>query len=95
MTVQHMCVTSRAAMNTAARHDDEGIGPGIRIADDDFALSKYACGRNDQHIMQNDGSHGNHGLPQLLHRPISFGATGNRCPIFFFTVPLSNHSPTI
>ena len=60
-----MDVTSQAAMNAAAGHDDSGIGLGIRTPDDDFTMGKYDYGRHEQHAMQNDGSHGNHGMPQL------------------------------
>jgi regulatory factor X len=40
-----MDITSQAAMNAAASHDDSGIG--IRTPDEDFTMSKYDFGRSD------------------------------------------------
>jgi regulatory factor X len=61
---QPMDVTSQAAMNAAAGHDDSGIG--MRTPDDDFSMGKYDYSRHEQHApLQPDGSHG-HGLQQLV-----------------------------
>ena len=42
-----MNVTSQAAMNAAAGHDDSGIG--IRTPDDDFSMAKYEFSRDESH----------------------------------------------
>ena len=56
-----MDVTSQAAMNAAAGHDDSGIG--IRTPDDDFSMGKYDFGRESHlHIAANDLD--NHTMPQ-------------------------------
>jgi regulatory factor X len=52
-----MDVTSQAAMNAAAGHDDSGIG--MRTPEEDFAMAKYDFGRND--------SHSQYGPPEMNH----------------------------
>jgi regulatory factor X len=57
-----MDVTSQAAMNAAAGHDDSAIG--MRAPEDDFAMGKYDFGRNDSHHLL--GSNGlAHSIPQV------------------------------
>jgi regulatory factor X len=43
-----MDVSSQAAMNAAAGHDDSGIG--IRTPDDDFSMGKYDFGRDETQV---------------------------------------------
>lgn len=53
---QPMDVTSQAAMNAAAGHDDSGIG--MRTPEDDFSVGKYEYSRNEPHpSLQLTGSH--------------------------------------
>lgn len=47
-----MDVTSQAAMNAAAGHDDSGIG--IRTPDDDFSMGKYEFGREESNIQMSN-----------------------------------------
>ena len=55
-----MDVTSQAAMNAAAGHDDSGIG--MRTPDDDFSMGKYEFG-GDSHV-QISSTDLDHAMPQ-------------------------------
>ena len=55
-----MDITSQAAMNAAAGHDDSGIG--IRTPDEDFLGGKYEFVGHEH--TQMEPSHMHHGLPQ-------------------------------
>lgn len=57
-----MNVTSQAAMNAAAGHDDSGIG--IRTPDDEFLMGKYEFGRDDSHAQTGSGHMDHHIMSQ-------------------------------
>jgi regulatory factor X len=56
-----MDVTSQAAMNAAAGHDDSGIG--IRTPDEDFSMGKYEFERTS-HAPLGSNELGHHTIPQ-------------------------------
>jgi len=49
-----MDIASQAAMNSAAGHDDSGIG--IRTPDDEFSLGKYDFSRDESHPQMGPSS---------------------------------------
>jgi len=53
-----MDVTSQAAMNAAAGHDDSGIG--MRSPDDEFGMGKYGFARDDSHASMGSTSVSHH-----------------------------------
>ena len=59
---QPMDVTSQAAMNAAAGHDDSGIG--MRTSDDEFSMGKYEYGRKEQHANFPSNITNSHALQQ-------------------------------
>ncbi|RDL35060.1 Uncharacterized protein BP5553_06991 [Venustampulla echinocandica] len=57
---QPMDITSQAAMNAAAGHDDSGIG--MRTPDEDFPMGKFEFGRSEPHPSIESTELGHHSL---------------------------------
>ncbi|KAE8446135.1 hypothetical protein EG329_012506 [Mollisiaceae sp. DMI_Dod_QoI] len=60
-TSRPMDVTSQAAINAAAGHDDSGIS--MPTPEDDFSMEKYHFGQNGSHPSARVTNDPNHGLP--------------------------------